>query len=513
MEHNTSRNTNEINKLEHDEVYQVKKVSNFVSDGEGNLVRESKRITPLTGFGELNTAENVAFIQSAPVYNLLPANFRVYTSGGGEAGVENKMFKANTGTSVGGYGAIQSFRALNYKAGQSGEARFTGIFESNAANSWQGVGLISIGDELSFGYNGTAFGIWHRQGGVAETRTITVTNNASGSENLTLTLNSVDYTIPLTSGTEQHNAYEIAQWLNDNQGVWVADQVDDTVIISAQSDGSKNGTYGFSSSSATGTLVQDVVGVTKTSTHIPQSTWNVDTFDDLDPTKGNVYQIQYQYLGFGDIIFSIENPETGLFEKCHIIKYANDNTTPSVGNPSLRLGLYCVSLGSTTNLIVRSASMGAFVQGKVFKTRNPRAEQNTQAIGTTMTNIVSFRNRRTYNGYFNQVEIDPLRLSISSESTKNVEVEVRSTINPGVEQNYQTIGNNLITDKDTTAFTGFSGGRLLAAFTLSGGDSQTLNLKELEIRLPPGLHLIIQARVTSGSSSNITAALTWYEDL
>lgn len=468
---------------------------------------------PRTGFGELNTAENVAYIQAAPVYNLTPANFREFTSGSGTAGTSNRMFTVTTGTSVGGYGAIQSFRAINYKAGQAGLARFTAIFEDNAADSWQGVGLISIGDELSFGYNGTTFGIWHRKDGVAENRTITVTGASGGSTDLTLTLNSVAYTIPLTAGTVQHNAYEIAQWLNDNQSVWSADQVDDTVIIAALSDGAKSGTYSFSHATATGSIAQNEAGVTKTSTHIPQNTWNQDKRESLDPSKGNVYQIQYQYLGFGDIVFSIENPETGVFEPVHIIQYANANTTPSIGNPSLRLGLYCVSIGSTTDLTVRSASMAAFVQGRVDKTRNPRADKNTQLVSTTMTNVLAIRNRRSYNGFFNQVEVEPLRVSISSESSKNVEVEIRATGNPGVEQNYQQTGTNLVVDKDTTAFTGYSGGRLLAAFTLSGGDSQTLDLRELSISLPPSLHLIVQARVTSGATANVTAALTWYEDL
>ena len=40
MEHNTSSNQNEIAKFEHDRTFQVKKVSNFQSDGNGSLVRE-----------------------------------------------------------------------------------------------------------------------------------------------------------------------------------------------------------------------------------------------------------------------------------------------------------------------------------------------------------------------------------------------------------------------------------------------------------------------------------------
>lgn len=467
--------------------------------------------SPSTAFGELNTAENTAYVQAEPVYNFLPSNFRNFTSGSGTATVDSKMFTCTTGTSVGGYGAIQSFRAINYKAGEGALARFTALFETNVENSWQGVGLVNLGDELSFGYNGTTFGIWHRKDGVAEARVVTVTGAAGGSENLTLTLNGTGYTIPLTTGTVEHNAYEIAQWLNDNQSVWVADQVDDTIVLIAQSDGEKSGSYSFSSSTATGSIAQTTAGVTKTSTHIPQSTWNIDTRDDLDPSKGNVYQISYQYLGFGDIRFSIENKETGKFEDVHLIKYPNTHTTPSVGNPSLKLGIYCVSLGSTTDLTVRSASMSGFVQGKEVKTRNPRSEKNTQSVSTTFTNVMSIRNRRTYNGYYNQVEIEPIFLSISSESTKNVEIEVRATSNPGVEQNYTAVGTNLTTDVDTTSFT-YSGGRLLAAFALGSQGAEIIDLSKLAIRIPPSLHIIVLARVTSGASANVTAALTWYED-
>ena len=192
-----------------------------------------------TAFGELSVAEYTPFIQNTGVYGLIPANFREYTSASGTTGVEDRMFTCTTGTSVGGYGAIQSFRSLNYNAGQGGLARFTGMWTTTAENTWSGVGLVNLSDELSFGYNGTAFGIWHRYGGVAEVRTITVTGASAGSTNLTLTLNGVAYTIPLTSGTTAHNAYQIENWLNNNQSIWVADQIGSTVIISAQRDGAK----------------------------------------------------------------------------------------------------------------------------------------------------------------------------------------------------------------------------------------------------------------------------------
>ena len=469
-----------------------------------------------SAFGDQSISLSHPFVQSAPVYNLIPANFREFTATGGTTGVESHMFKTTTGTSSGGYGAIQSFRSLNYKAGEGGLARFTGKFTAGVASSWQGVGLINLGDELSFGYNGTAFGIWHRHNGIAEVQTLTLTTQAGGSENATLTLNSVAYTIPLTAGSLQHNAYEIEAWLNDtaNQTVWVADQLDDTVIISALSDGAKAGTYSLSSGTAVGTLAQGTAGVAKTSDFVAQTSWNRDTMASLDPTMGNVFQIRYQYLGFGAIFYEVEDPATGVLETVHVIEYANANTVPSLGNPSLKAGLYCVSLGSTTDLSTYAASFGLFVQGVEGRTRNPRAVKNTQGIvKNVFTSVLTVRNRRTYNNQINQVEIQPELLAIASEGSKNVEVEIRSMVTPGVELDFQPVGTNLVSDYATTGVT-VTAGRLLMATVIAGGTSELIDLAALRIRIPPSLKLVIQAKVSgTGANADFSAALTYYEDL
>lgn len=480
-----------------------------------NLIPNNTNLTTTTAYNEQLIANNYAFIQGCPVYNLIPANFRTFTLGSGTSTVTDKMFTVTTGTSSGGYGAIQSFRALNYKVGVSGNIRFSALFSTGGiANSWQGAGLLNIGDELSFGYSGTSFGIWHRYNGLAEVRTITVSGAASGSETLTLTLNSVAYSIPLTSGTTAHNAYEISNWLNDegNQTIWKADQVDSTVIISAQSDGAKSGTYSYSSGTSTGSIAQNTAGITKTSDFIQQSDWNQNTFPELDPTKGNMYGITYKYTGFGNINFYIDDIHFGTPILVHVIKYTNSNITPNLGNPSLRTGIYCISLGSTTNITVRSGGLAAFLQSIPQVTRNPRGYVNTQEVTSSYTNILTLRNRRTYNSLVNQVEIEPEFISLSSESSKNVEFELRSTTDTGVEQNFTAVGTNLVTDVDVSAVT-ITSGRLLFAGTLAPGNDIKFNLAELRIRIPPSLHLVLQAKVTGGASSSVTGSITWLEDL
>jgi hypothetical protein len=489
-------------------IYLSSKIGFFFNPNPIDVVLSGESVLLKSAFNELVVSNNVPVIQNTAEYGLIPSNFREYTSFTGTTGIEAQMFKVTTGTTVYGYGAIQSFRSINNSAGQGALERFSGLFESNVANSWSGIGLLSISDELSFGYNGVDFGIWYRKGGVPEVQTITVTAPASGATNLTLTLNSVAYVIPLTAGTTAFNAYEIEAWLNANQSVWVADQIDNTVIISAQSDGAKAGTYTYSHATSTGSIAQNKAGITKTSTHIVQADWSNDIMSSLDPTKINNYAINY---GNGNFKFFIETAE-GVYIKVHTIDFLNANTTVELTNQSLRVGMYVASVGSTIDIAVKCSRFSAFIQGESEKTRNPRSVKHTQTVTTSFTNILSLRNRRTYNYFYNQVDVSPVNISFSSESTKNVEIEIRTNSSFGAATNYTNVGNNLVTDIDTTANT-TSGGRLLSSFTLSGGDSKDIDLTPFKIVLPPSLALTITARVTSGSSSVVTSTLTYYEDL
>lgn len=461
----------------------------------------------LTSFNEVVISRSQAVVQSLPIYDILPNNFRTFTSLSGTAEVNSKMYTVTTGGTAFGYGAIQSFRSVNFNAGQSVVGRFVGLFEDAVANSWTGIGFVNISDELSFGYNGLDFGVWYRHGGVSEVRTIRVTAPSAGATNLTLTLNTVAYVIPLTAGTVELNAYEIAAWLNANQSVWVADQIDDTVIISAQSDGAKSGTYTYSHATSTGTITQNKAGVTKTSEHIPQADW--DNPVTIDHTKLNNFIIEY---GNGDARFFIENPDTNSIQLVHKLSFSNNRTTQMLNNPSMRFGIYAASVGSTTDIRIRCASVGIFMNGELVKTRNPRATKNTQSVTTSFTNVLTIRNRRTYNYNYNQVEIQPINLSISSEAVKNVEIEVRTNATFSGATDFTAVGNNLVSDQDTTANT-VNGGVLLAAFTVSSNGTASVNLSSLDIRVPPSLPITISARVTSGAAANVTATLTYYEDV
>ncbi|MCA9313760.1 hypothetical protein KDA08_05625 [Candidatus Saccharibacteria bacterium] len=467
-----------------------------------------------TSYGVQEIVSNTAYVRAAPVYGLIPSNFREFSADGGSTGVENREFKTSTGTTIYGYGAIQSFRSLALEYGQTGLTRFCARFPDSVANSWQGVGLLTITDEISFGMNGTEFGVWHRYGGEVEVRTIQLTVGASGAENATVTVNGTAYVVAITSGTVQQNARTIANYLNTNATGYAAEQLNDTIYISALSDGAKSDTWSYSSTgTSAGTVTRVTTGVTKTSNFVAQSDFSGSVFSDFDHTKGNLYSISYG-AGYSDIDYRIFDPSQKRFVTAHEIINASDTTRVTINNPALRAGIYSTSVGSTTDISTYCSFISAFAQGDRNATRNPRGFSSTKSIATTATNVLTIRNKRIYNGKINQAEIVPISLTVANEGNKSLIVEVRTAATVAGTTNFQSLGTNLIVETEVAGTTVSSDGRLITSIVVAPTDSKYIDLKALEIRIPPTLTLVVSARqLTGGSASSVTASLSWQEDI
>ena len=411
--------------------------------GLGNLMSFS-------AYGEQTVSQLKLIVQGQAYYRFIPSNFRSFTGGTGTSDASTGVLKVTSGTTVFGYGTIQSFRSLNYSAG--------------------------------------------------------------GSENATVTVNGVAYTVPLTSGTVQKNAKEIADYLTANATLFNAEQLNDTVVVSFTSDGDKASTFSFTSSTATASFAETTAGVAKTFNHIPQSEFNGELFTGFDPSKGNVYQIIYQN-GYGDMSFFVENPSTNRMQLMHRIKWSNNSTTENLTNPSLRPGVYAYSVGGTTSTTVEMPYIAGFAEGSKTQTRNTRAYSSTKSIGTTLTNIFTIRNKRIYQGRINQAEIEPKTLTLANDGSKSAIFEIRGNPTVAGNTNFQDIGTNLISEIDTAGTTVSSDGRLLFSIVLSKGSSAIVDLAKLNIIQPATLRLVVAAKMASGASSDLTASLNWLEDL
>ncbi len=255
-----------------------------------------------------------------------------------------------------------------------------------------------------------------------------------------------------------------------------------------------------------------------------QTSWNIDVMDGtgddnnpsgvlLDTTKGNVYAISFQWLGFGAIDYCIEDPKTGKLTVVHREQYANNNTVPSVAIPSFPIHYHVKNTTNTTNIVLKTSSCAAMIQGKIVHLGPVNSKGNSKtSVGTTLTNIITIRNKTTYQTLTNQIPILLASLSAAVDGTKPATVEIIINGTLGGTPSYTDISvNTSVVDYDTAGTT-VTGGKNRGTFSLAKADGFFQDLKDLEITIFPGDTLTIAARASSGTT-DVIASPTWIEDM
>lgn len=422
---------------------------------------------------------------------------------------------------IGSYASFRSDRGAKYRPGQGMISRFTAKFDDGLAGTGQLAGCGNQVSGLFFGYNGADFSILHRKSGQPEIRKLQITGAASGSETATIRVDGVDFTVALTSGTVQHNAYEIASSDAFKTGQWKVDAVDDTVIIlSETATGERGNTYSFSSSTATGTWTQETAGVAIDNEYIAQSSWNVDKLDGtgasgmtLDPQKANVYSINFQWLGAGSIYFNVENPSNGEFVLVHQIKYANSQTVPSFTNPNLKMIYAVFNSTATSSRTLDTFSFGMFNEGKI-KLLDPYYSQSTSYTTSTANEEVFFvlKNRRTFSGKGNSSEIIPLELQISNDANKSGTIRIYKDGSIG-ETSYNYIDeSNSCAVFDGANATVPTDGKLFGSFVVAGNSSISIDLSKFNIGIHTAEYITFTAQRLTTTNIEIGVSFQWFED-
>lgn len=474
-----------------------------------------------TAFGELTVAELTPTIQIQFPFNINPAILHKH-SNGGSVTIENSMAKASTGAAANQAASLRTIESIQYHPGQGTLNRFTGIFTTGVTGSTQEIGIGDVSDGFFFGYDGTAFGALHRSGGSVEVRTLTITTASTTAENITITLDGnakTDVTVT-ASGIVSTTANEIAAADYSQIGTgWEAhSDGDGTVRFLSFAAAAQTGTYSLSgATTAVGTFVQSLAGVAPADTWIPQTTWNRDKADNsgqlpaIDFTKGNVFEIRYQWLGFGPVYFYIEEPETGAYILVHVIEYANTSVVPSISNPTLPLSFCAKNTSNTTDIVLFVGSMAAFVEGMVSNTHFHRgADVNYSAIGTTETPILSIHNQEIFQGKINRITIKLILFIANAEGTKPSTIRIRKSAEL-VGANWTDVDPDIsVIEQDSTA-TSFTNGDKQLAIGMSKSDSSgAIDLEAKSYLLRPGEIFTITGQATIGSIEG-TVSVNWEE--
>lgn len=411
--------------------------------------------------------------------------------------------------------------------------RITAIFDAGQADTKQ---LVGVGNEecgYYFCKNGTDFGILHRESSKREIRLFAV--DAQGSVTVTVNLGGATKSFSIVGGSSANQtSYLISQQDYANVGTgWTAESIDGTVYFVSNAPGPIGGTFditvGGVSIVSSASVVQS--GVLPVDTFISQSLWNIDTMDGrgssrtvLDPLKGNIYGVGYQYLGFGDPVFSVENPESGLLVDVHRIQTANARNSVVLRNPQTTARWDVINSGSSAaNVTIKGASAGIFNEGLIARsvgTSFATASVKT-SIGTPVEPILTLRANRVFRNQACYGEFEVFNLSVgndtgNSSTGKILKLFIYKNASLGGPVNFQNIDSNKsIVAADTSATTISNNERtqLIKSLIVAANESVNLKLSDENFFTVSGETLTIAAE--RGGSSDIDTVLvsvSWFED-
>jgi hypothetical protein len=495
----------------------------MVADQYGRIHNEGA--TSRSAFGEnISIPVNPVF-QLDGLYGLDPQLFETFTGtftgNPGTATTTDTLMQVTTdATGIGSYGVIRSRRAVRYRPGQGALGRFTAKFSTGVAGYTQRAGFFTQEQAVQVGYDGESFGVLRQNGGKAHIEILTVT--ATASETVQVELDGVSTGVAiLSTDTNQEAAVKIADAFAGNAS-WIVETYDDKVCFLATSVGPKAGAFSYTGTSATLTTQQ--TGVAHTDLWTPQAEFNQDTLDGngpskvtIDPQKLNVYQINFRWLGAGEIRYAIENPTNGDMIHFHHEHYSNRNTDVHIDNPSLKIGYVAASLGGDgTSIVVEGASMMGAIEGLINTTKLPTAtfrESTTNLNANTWYHVLTAANNRVFRNKINTREIILKNINCAFSGTGPVTVAL--ILNPtGVAdtREFNSINEfSSVSTSNTTSVVTLGDQRLMYIFDVEAGGSGTQVLEDLRIAIPPGNEVSVLIRSSQQITRN-AISMSWIED-
>jgi hypothetical protein len=249
---------------------------------------------------------------------------------------------------------------------------------------------------------------------------------------------------------------------------------------------------------------------------LAQASWNGTVPTGFDPTRGNVYRVDYPYLGFGDIRFYIQDSASGQFFLVHTIRYANATTTVQLAEPALQFCARALSTTSTTNLTLLVGSYGAFLIGQRFFNGPQWSRGNTVTL-TALAQVIAVRNCTSFNTKTNK-RIARVRSFSASADAGNGTTQIRWFITPTVGGvpvfapfNGSTADNGVtltnaqsILSFDIAGTTITGGGEFLGTMLSRNTASGLTDLSALNIVILPGQTMVLGATASASSTVGIT---------
>lgn len=455
-------------------------------------------------YGEPYAINLTPLVQFTGHDGIRPNDTQTYTALGGTAAAVDGKYVVTCTTTPGSYGVFRSRRFAVHRAGQSNVARFLAKFDTPAALTQQMIGVQNQESAFYIGYNGTQFGIQHTYGGRAVIYSLKI-NSYTGNQTVTLTLNDTAYTISIATGeTVNKAAQRIAAAMTD--GVWLANQVDDTVLLMSSANGDKTGTFSVTSSgNLNATLTRQQQGVANT------MEWIYDGVDfnlpaAIDLTHYNEWQVKYDWVG---ATFFVLNVSTNQFELFH--RHVH-NTAFEVKSASFKVAAVCYNLGGSNAASLTVPSLMAGIEGEEAFNGFTHSTTNTQETlaADKHWHLLTLQNPFVFNNQVNTRQTRLLNLTVAAESGDPVQIRLvmDAELSTAIYNFTSQDGYMVSFDNTTEAEVNMTSNWPVLSMACPKTGGQLYELRDYRLVVPPGAKLSVVAFGTA-SISRITTAINW----
>lgn len=246
-------------------------------------------------------------------------------------------------------------------------------------------------------------------------------------------------------------------------------------------------------------------------TEVTQANMSGDNtyIDELDFTKLNIFRISYGWLGTAPATFEFLGSDHHWHE-LHVIEFQNTLTRPSVDNPSLPLCAHVTKTSGATDVVMRSASWLGGVHGE---DHSPGDRYDTGVVAATGISteavLINFHNVTTFQSKTNRVEVEGVRLSMSSEGNKPAIVKIYKNLTITSPSWTDIDATNSVLQTDTAGTVTPSNANLLFEYNLARSDSIIDDIRDMDMIIEPGETVTITGQ--SSVSTDLTFSARWRE--
>lgn len=439
--------------------------------------------------------------------------------------VANGVVTASCGTTSSGSADVQLRRNVKYRPGQLVECRFTAIFDPGVEGTQQKAGVGNAKSGYYVGYRGTDYGFFHEYSGRQRIQKFTINSAGNANETVTITLNGDSTSFVMNPGNSTTAAASIIASQSYSALIpgWETEVQGSDIYFISERSFDANGAYTFGTTGTTTATVTNVQSASfPTVDFTPQASWNIDPLNGsgpsrmtIDPQKGNVYGITFQYLGFGNAVLYAEDPEVGTPQPVHMVQNANARNLTVLDDPNGRGRWVAINNDSVTSVSVKGASIGTFINGTVrpeIGVKNSKLVTKSHSGNDGEVLLAAYRADRYALNRAANGEVVFLAISAGTEVTEPVLVRIRRNPRFTTTPSWSKFdATESIVSLTTTGVV--SGGNIVTTIVIPGGGSIQVPLQEYDVNMNTGdvYAITVQSLKASSSAANTHVSLNWAE--